>query len=212
MADNEQPPAVVRARGGGPKLAYFLASAFGICLSGSVVLSQIDPDIPELLGMAVGILGLLTVMLASFIMGLKKWKSSPRSRMGPIALGGMFLLLIPADLWIGGKIGDERFKTHLAECTAIVEGIKSGKVPAQQSLTRVDIKPLPSTVKDIMAARQPDGSVVVLFLTGTGFPLHHIGYIFNGCGTNSNCIGVFNAFNNKVVLRKVGDGWYHFSD
>lgn len=194
------------------KTAYLASVIFGIVLSSCVVAVQFQPAIQYVLGVGFGALGLLVVMVACLIMGLKWRKVSFLPWLGPLALSAGFLLMIPLARWLGQSAIDWRFKARIQDYTAAVEDIRSGKVATQETLSNVVIKKSLLEVKDVKAMRKPDGSVVVLFLTGTGFPLIHAGYLFNGSGTNVACLGEFNTLSNKFVLRKVADGWYHFSD
>lgn len=69
---------------------------------------------------------------------------------------------------------------------------------------------MPSNIKQITALKHSDGAIIVIFLVGSGFPLYHDGYIFNGCGKNVACIDEFKALKQKWSLRQINANWYHF--
>jgi hypothetical protein len=194
------------------KTAYALVIAFGIGLSSCIAGSQLSTSFWLFIGAAGFGFGLLLALVASFFMGIKYWKTALLSWLGPVVLGAGFILLTPVGLWAGSAISDLRWKARLPDYEAAVKKIRDGTIPAPQGLSPIDPKPLPPGVESILAAHEPDGSILVVFVTGTGFPLYHRGYIFNGSGTNQDCLTSFNAFANKVNLRKETAGWFYFSN
>jgi hypothetical protein len=207
-----QTPTNMKKLRAGQRTMYTLAVVFGLILSFSTAASQAWPTFLCVIGAFVGAFVLLVISVTSLIVAAKQWKVSFLSWMGPVALCAGFILIIPADLWIGGKCADWRFKGNLQTYALLVDDIRSGKVAAPKTLSIIEMKVLPSGVESIQAARESDGSVLVLFLTGTGFPLHHSGYIFNGSGTNLECNAQFNTFSNRANLKETTGGWYYFSD
>jgi hypothetical protein len=193
------------------KTAYRAAILAGISLSFSTAAVQSWPGFICVIGFGCGAIGLLVVLMASFIKGLMHRRDSFLRWMGPVALCVGFLLLCPLYSAIGSKIADWKLKSHLRQYTLIVDEIRSGKLPAAQSFSDIDLKPLPPGVINIKAIRKSDGSVLVVFLTGAAFPLWHLGYVFDGSGTNKECIADFAAFGDRFNLRKEPGGWYYFS-
>jgi hypothetical protein len=193
------------------KTAYTASILAGISLSFSTAALKSWPGFICVIAFGCGAIGLLVVLTWSFIKGLMHWRDSFLSWMGPVALCVGFLLLFPLYAAIGSKIVDWKLKAHLQQYTLIVDEIRSGKLPAAQTFSDIDLKPLPPGVINIMAIRKSDGSVLVVFLTGGACPPYHVGYVFDGSGTNKECIADFAAFGDKFGLRKESGGWYYFS-
>lgn len=194
------------------KTAYAIVLVFGIGLSFCIAGSRLSTSFWLFVGAAGFGLGLLLALVASFFMGLKFWRTAFLSWLGPVALGAAFILLFPIDLWAGSSISDLTWKFRQPGYEAVVKQIKDGTISAPQSMLPIAVQTLPPGAEEVLAAREPDGSVVVVFVTGTGFPLYHRGYVFDGSGTNQDCLAQFKNFSSKVGLRKERDGWFYFSD
>jgi hypothetical protein len=194
------------------KTAYAIVLTFGLGFSFCIAASRLSTSFWLFIGTAGFGLGLLLALVASFFMGLKHWRAAFLSWLGPVVLSAGFILLFPIDLWAGSGISDLTWKFRQPTYEAVVKQIRDGTISAPQSMSLIALKTLPPGAEDILAAREPDGSVVVVFVTGTGFPLYHRGYVFDGSGTNQDCRAQFKTFSNKVGLRKETDGWFYFSD
>jgi hypothetical protein len=121
-------------------------------------------------------------------------------------------LATPLYTRFGSVLANWEFKQHLQEYTKIVNDIQTDVIPSDVAFREIAPKQMPSNVKEIMALRHPDGAVILVFLVGTGFPLHHTGYIYKGCAENTNCLIQFSSLEKKWGLRHVVENWYYFSD
>jgi hypothetical protein len=184
-----------------------LGIGFFLCLAAL----QVRPFLLYIIGVAGFFLGLAVQLIATFVIGLMRWRKSSRWWMVPSVVCLAFISTAPLDTRVGIIFADWEFETHLREYVKIVDDVKSGAIPCDTTLGIIILNPLPSNVKRITAARCPDGAVIVVFTVGTGFPLIHTGYLFNGCGENNNCITQYKSLESKWSLRHVVGDWYRFS-
>jgi hypothetical protein len=160
----------------------------------------------------ISFVGLLIYLIASLIVGFVSWRKESRWWFVPFLGAAIFILSAPLDLRAGIAITDWNFRAHLQEYIKTVDDIKSGSVPSSTTFGPVSPSVLPSNVKAVLAVHYADGATVVLFLVGSGFPLHHTGYLFNGSDGNINSKAQFMAFEDRYYLRHETGNWYRFSD
>jgi hypothetical protein len=192
------------------KTAYRLAIIFGIMFSLCVVIEQVRPLLSCLFGLAACLLGLGSLALAALIKGFIQWRKTSRRWIGPFVVCVAFILAFPIDQAIGAMIADMEFKSHLQEYDRFVEDVRNGTIPCEAKSCMIQPKIMPSNVKAIFGARYPDGSVFVQFLVGEGF-MYHTGYIFDGSGTNKDCIAAYKDRADRVGLRPLVGNWYYFA-
>jgi hypothetical protein len=183
----------------------------GIGFSFSLAALESGPFLGCVIVSVIGFIGLLIYLVASFVIGVFSWRKISRWWFAPFLVSIVFLLSVPIDKRIGIVVADWNFRAHLSEYLKTVDDIKSGSVPSEETLMVVSPNKVPSNVKVVMAAHYFDGATVVVFLVGSGFPLQHSGYVFDGSDKNINCGAQFKSFEDKYRMRHVTGNWYHFS-
>jgi hypothetical protein len=191
--------------------AFVTAIILGVIFSLCLVIEQVRPLLSCLLGAAACFLALVSLPVAAFIRGLTQWRKSSRWWIGPTLACLLFILAAPVDFRIGMFLTDLEFRSHLQEYNKFVEDVRSGIIPCEAKLCMIEPKAMPPNVISIRGARYTDGSVVVEFLVGSGFPLYHTGYLFNGAGANKDCNALYKAYQDRFNLRPLVGDWYHFS-
>lgn len=200
-----------------PLLAVSIRKSFisiiilGLGFSWSLAAQEDNPHFIYISISVISLFGLSIFLIASLIIGFVSWRKTSRWWIAPFLASAAFMLSAPLDLRIGIAIADWKFRTHLQEYVRTVDDIRSGLVPCNATFGPISPNVSPLNVKKVLAAHYPDGATVVLFLVGSGFPLHHTGYLFNGSGENITCIAQFKSLENKYYLRHVTGNWYHFS-
>jgi len=194
------------------------AYRFIILWGGSLLLSQLlvtpGPNIFQGAVFLICFLGLVFTFITTLIVGFASWKKSSRLWICPALLCIAFILsfIICARIGVPSSVDAWRFKKHMAAYDKIVDSIQSGVVPCGSTITGINITNLPSGIRNILAARCPDGSVFVEFVgKGSSFA-GHSGYLFKDYTEPNNC------FANKIKpeqnwhLRHITGKWYKFFD
>jgi len=173
------------------RTAYILISVCGIGFFAFAFLGQIRPSALEDAISVTCLLGLLTALIATLIIGLARWRKSSRWWMGPTLLCIAFFVGIKicgnAEVWTA--TGDWWFKKHIASYVAIVDSIQSGAIRCSPTFDRIyNVTSLPPYTKYVSAARCPDGSVLVEFHSRADFPPPPMGYLFKNYTETNSCI------------------------
>jgi len=160
------------------------------------------------------VLGLMSELIVSLIIGLVHWRKSTRWWMGPALLCIAFLLglRICGDIGIQEAIGNWWFKKHIGPYVEIVDSIQSSAIPCNPNFARIgNITNLPPHVRYVSAARCPDGAVLVEFRSKTVIPLSPIGHLFKNYGETNNCITAnMGPEHHWHYLRHITGNWYEF--
>ena len=194
------------------KLAIRLACIFGVGFLIFEAALQVRPFLSFVAGSGLCLFALGVAFLASLIKGFFTWRKSTRHWYVPSAVSAIFVLAFPLGATIGRVISDSEFKRRQPEYEQVIADIKSGVIKCGTNLDSITPKTMPANALDIKAAVFPDGAVLVQALVGSGFPLIHTGYFFNGSGQNPQCQEQFKDLKRKFALRPIDGHWYHFSD
>jgi len=195
--------------------------AIGIICFSLDVLSHVEPGFISLLLSGLFFVLLIIVLLASFSLGLMKWRHT--SRWWPIsALAALAFLLITYYLTAptGQYICDWRFEKDIAKFSKVVDGIRNGSIPvvipsnypSSYRYGEIDVANMPSYIGDIRGAHCDDGGIAVFF----GAKFHafflHEGYFYKGYGEKSNCSSdEMKPFGDAYYIRHITGPWYIFS-
>ena len=197
------------------RIASRLVILFGVCL----FLSSLLPPAPNLFFIflkgavfLISLLSLLIGFLVTLVIGFVSWRKSSRIWICPallcIALVFGFILCGRIGAW--AAIDAWWFKKDMANYTKIVDVIKSGGIPCNPTITRLQITNLPPQIIGVAAARCQDKSVLVVFIgRGSSFA-GHMGYLFKDSETNIYIADYLKQEN--FHLRQMTDNWYQFSD
>ena len=155
-------------------------------------------------------LGLLFALITTLIVGLASWRKSSRWWMGPSLLCFAFIVIFftypinAVDNWF--------FKKHMAPYVAIVDSIQSGAIPCSSTIGNVNITNLPPYIRDVAAARCPDGSVLVEFFSKACSFAGHSGCIFKDYTETNSCFADYAKLEQEWHLSHITGNWYIFSD
>jgi hypothetical protein len=194
------------------RTAYKLIVLCGVGLLLSQFLVTPGPSFFQILIFLISSLGLVFLFIATLITGLASWRKKSRLWMYPALLCIAFILSFVTCAMVGvpSAIDNWHFKKHMAGYDKIVDSIRSGAVPCGSTITGINITNLPPGIRNILAARCLDGSMLVEFVgKGSSFA-GHSGYLFKNTETN-NYIADYMKRENIYLSHITGD-WYRFSD
>ena len=159
---------------------YVVIAVGAVCLS-FTFLATIQPRFlfDVISGLTFFVLGVGFV--ASFILGLVRWRKNDVWWILPTVLSLLFLLSLRIVTALGEAYNDSRFRASLTEYENAVRRIQVRRIPDNETFIELNKSEIqfPSNVLDIWAARCADGQVVVEFLTCARGRIHK-GYLLQG--------------------------------
>ena len=138
-------------------------AGFFLCLGAS----EVSPSLLLPIGTVVCLLVLVIQAIVCFTIGLSSWRKISRWWFIPLLVSIGFIALAPLILRLGLICANREFRHNLPQYTTIIEDVKSGKIPCNESFEVILPNSVPSEVKQIMALREKDGTVIVIFLVGS---------------------------------------------
>jgi len=133
--------------------------------------------------------GVLLLFLISFVAGLCFCSRDKFRAFIPVAI---CLVGFPVSWFVAGRLGvafkDRRFEKNLPRYTEVVRLVEMGKI--KKASSESDTILLPSQYSDLAiqawAITNSEGSVIVGFVTGGGFPVKHSGLLYVSTGSIEN--------------------------
>jgi hypothetical protein len=196
------------------QIAYRLIILFGVGLLLSELFITPGPNFFKIAIFLICFFGLVLAFIMTLIVGFASWRKSSRLWMYPALLCVAFILTFIISVRIGVPLAVDtwQFKKHMAAYDKIVDSIQSGDVSCGSTITGINITNLPPGIRNILAARCPDGSVYVEFVgKGSSFA-GHSGYLFKNYTETNNCITENIKPEQNEYLQHITGNWYRFSD
>jgi hypothetical protein len=191
---------------------YLLITGFEAGLLFSLLPLSIGPTIFQIAAEFIGLFGLICLLIGTFIIGWNKWRTVSRFWIGPALCSAVCI----TSFVVGTKYGIFAFektwqlKHHINDYVRITDAIQRGAIPCGTTRTAINTTNLPPHIRNIVAARFPDGSTSIEFFSKNSSALWHIGYLYmNSSGTNSSI-----ASDEQQLWRlyHITGDWYEFSD
>ena len=192
------------------RTAYRIISVCGIGLFLSVWPFAVVQTLLQMAIMEICSLGLLFALITTLIIGFASWRKSSRWWMGPSLLCFAFIVIFftyprnAVDNWF--------FKKHMAPYVAIVASIQSGAISCSSTIGNVSITNLPPYIRNVAAARCPDGSVLVEFFSKACSFAGHSGCLFKDYTETNSCFADYTKHEQIWHLRHITGNWYKLSD
>ncbi len=193
------------------RTAYRIITICGVGLFISMWPFAVVQTLLQMAVMEMCSLGLLFALITTLIIGLARWRKLSRWWMGPSLLCVAFVLgfiiyhpRIQVDAWW--------FKKNMAPFAKIVDSIKSGAIPCGPTIANINITNLPPYIRNVAAARCPDGSVLVEFYSKACSFAGHSGCLFKDYAETNSCFADYTKLEQEWRLRHVTGNWYKFSD
>lgn len=166
--------------------AYKISIILGITCFLSVLYSYIKPEILcVMLGLATFVGLALAFVITAFI-GFTRWRKSSRLWMMPMVICLTFLAAAWLSKSVGRFVADWQFARYSSEYLLVVDDVRNGRIscPAEcgMKLTVIEVMPMPTHVRAILAAHCNNNVVIVGFLSDIDVPLVHEGYFYRESG------------------------------
>jgi hypothetical protein len=194
------------------KNAYFLIILFEADLLFSLLPLSIGPTLFQIPALFSGLFGLICLLVLTFIFGLNEWRRASRFWIGPALCSAVCI----TSFVVGTKYGIFAFektwqlKHHINDYVRITDAIRSGAIHCKTTRTLIETTNLPPHIRNIVAARSPDGSTSIEFYSRNSSALWHIGYLYmHSSGTNRS---ISNQEQQLWRLHRITGDWYEFSD
>jgi len=192
------------------RIAYRLITICGVGLFLSVWPFAVVQTLLQMTVMLACSIGLLFALITTLIIGLASWRKSSRWWMGPALLCVAFILGFITYPRIG--VADWWFKRHMAPYAKIVDSIQSGAIPPSTTIADVNVTNLPPYIRNVRAARCPDGSVLVVFFSKACSYAGHSGCLFKDYTETNSCVADYTKYEQIWHLRHITGNWYKLSD
>lgn len=149
---------------------------------------------------------IIGVLIVSFFSIFRNWGKDKFLSFTPLMV---CLLSIITPILVGKEVRKILFNYRLPEYQVMISRIESEYVGVDRELFTVQIKPTEKNLALNVYAIREDGSLYVEFLTGGGFPVKHVGYLYSQSG-----IIPANSVMGKrwPSYRKINEYWYAFGD
>lgn len=163
------------------------------------------------------LLALAGSMVATLLVGFRRWRGHSRMWPAPALICLLFILCWYYSPPVAASISDRIFERRLTDYSSIVDSLKSGAAscvtPCNRKYGQVKANNWPTHTRTILEVRCDDGGIAVVFLSDTDVPLLHQGYLFKDYGERSNCnTGSSMPGKGWVYVRQITGHWYRFSD
>jgi hypothetical protein len=153
----------------------------------------------------------LLLLLISFVAGLC---FCSRDKFRAFIPAAICLIGLPVSFFaarrLGGSIENWRFQRNLPRYAEVIHLIERGEIRINSSSSRIEHK-LPNRYADlawgIIAKTNSDG-ITVAFMTGSGFPVKHTGYLYVSSGNIE-----YDAETNRwPYSSRISTNWFRVQD
>lgn len=152
---------------------------------------------------------LLILLLVSFVAGLRLCVKEKFRAFVPALI---CVIGLPFGLFVGGRLGDAienwRFQKNLPRYTEVVQLIEKGEFKTDSSLVE-----LPPQYADLAlrTARgtNSEGTDIIVFITGLGFPVKHSGFMYVSTGEIENDAETLRRW---PYYSRINTNWFRISD
>jgi len=149
-------------------------------------------------------LALLVFGFISFVFVFLLWRQERWRSLIPVGACALVVLLAPE---VGGLIRQFMFDRSLPRYESIIRQMESGSLPVSAELRRVP--QVESSLAYAVLAQRTNGVLSVEFLTGSGFPVKHSGYLY----CSSGLIERGSQMDSRWPMRReVRPLWFRISD
>lgn len=178
-----------------------------MCLVSSVMAFLMNPWL-QLLVMVLVLL-FCVMFVTNFLMIALTWRSRGRRALIPFGLSVLFsLLLIPA-ICLGGQARLMKFRYQKLDYEAVISLIDKGQIRVEAPLRPIVV---PDSYKHlayaVLGSRDPEGVLTVEFITGSGFPVKHSGFLYR---SDDNALG-WEHISRWPRLERIDTNWYRIGD
>ena len=111
---------------------------------------------------------------------------------------------------MGRTVHQALFAWALPSYEQVVGEIQAGRIVVTEKFDRIpEAEARARLAYAVFAQRQPDGTLLVEFLTESGFPVKHSGYLYSSSGTIEKGASIDSRW---PIKRKVREHWFYISD
>jgi hypothetical protein len=152
---------------------------------------------------------LLFLLLISFVVGICFFRRDKFHAFIPTLICSVGL---PASIFIGSYLGvsirDWQFRKNLPRYTEVVNLIEKGEIKATSSDPRIQLPNQYADLSWVTFAKTNNGSWIVEFNIGGGFPVKHSGYLYVSTGK----IDDPETLERWPYRSQVNSNWFRVSD
>lgn len=124
----------------------------------------------------------LSLCLSNVIHVFRYWRKKQGASLIPLGLCALFMFLAPRT---GFAIKRFLFQRSLPHYEAVIRQMKEGSIPVSDQYNRI-YQVENDLACAIFAQRETNGVLSVFFMTGSGFPFKHSGYLYCSSGNLQN--------------------------
>jgi len=157
------------------------------------------------------LLGMLLLLIINFVGGIVIWKRHRYKSFLPLSIC-LFTVLFSFIIapYVGSKIKDRIFYHRLYDYEKVISLFQEKELVAPHELGRVELpKKYQYLGYTVLAELDSEGTLTVEFLTGGGFPVKHLGYLYCSDG---NIPPELKYRKRWPYLSRINDNWFRIAD
>ena len=152
---------------------------------------------------------MLVILIGDIVFIPNKWKQYRFKAFVPFCAASLCLVTIPTSMIAGFLLRDHLFRSRLPQYEAVIELIMDGSVDVGDELRLIELPPEYSRLASaVLAQKDSNGILTIEFINGSGFPVHHSGYLFRSEGKLQD----WEHAGRWSLKYKINDHWYRISD